>query len=282
MSFAVVNITKNSDSNKCGIPKIYFLLTFINDYELHRALNKSNNRYDDSSHHYYTFKCWVWKPPQTKRNLFQEFNSFLSKMETLKIWFSVNSTLLAKFKFLLIWITKVLLPSLVWTHALFLKILKNLNISLIRQKSQQIFVGLQDVLETSLRVVLRTSSTSLRRNNFTSWRRLGKQKIVTLKTSWIHVSKTSWTHVLKSSSRRLGDKQNVYWGHLSLTMSWYNKQLTGWQTTFSRLIGFQIEVTLSKERIQSSSFSLITRKMKFRKLWALIVRRPLKQQFKLP
>ena len=46
---------------------------------------------------------------------------------------------------------------------------------------------LQDVLDTSVEDVLKTF----------------------LKTSWIHVFKTSW--------RRLGDKQNIYWGYLYLT-----------------------------------------------------------------
>ena len=85
------------------------------------------------------------------------------------------------------------------------------TLDLIKEGSQQIFVGLEDVL---------TSSTCLQRNNFSSskasWRRLEdifqrrledilktslRQKIVTLKTS----------------SGRLGDKQNVYWGYLYLT-----------------------------------------------------------------
>ena len=56
---------------------------------------------------------------------------------------------------------------------------------------------LQDVFKTS-------SSKGLQRNNFssskTSWKRLGRRKIVTLKTF----------------SRRLGDKQNVYWEYLYL------------------------------------------------------------------
>ena len=40
-------------------------------------------------------------------------------------------------------------------------------------------------------------------------RRLERRNIVTLKTSW--------RHVLKTSSRRLRDKQNVYWEYLYLT-----------------------------------------------------------------
>ena len=61
---------------------------------------------------------------------------------------------------------------------------------------------LEDVVKTSCKM---------------SWRRLGRRKIVTLKTSWRHVLKTSWRHILKTSSRRLGGKQNVYWGYLYLT-----------------------------------------------------------------
>ena len=83
--------------------------------------------------------------------------------------------------------------------------------------TQQTFVGLQDVLKTPSRHVLKTFSTRLQRNNFSSSKtvskmscvyvlktpskNLGRQKIFTLKTSW----------------RRLGDKQNVYWGYLYLT-----------------------------------------------------------------
>ena len=54
--------------------------------------------------------------------------------------------------------------------------------------AQQTFVGLEDVLKTS--------STRLQRNNFSS-----------SKTSWKYVFKTS----CEMTSRRLGDKQNVYW-----------------------------------------------------------------------
>ena len=69
--------------------------------------------------------------------------------------------------------------------------------------SLQIFVCLQDVLKTSLRQGM--SWRRLRRilsvTIFRLARRLGKCKVVTLNTS----------------SRRLGDKQNVYWGYLYLT-----------------------------------------------------------------
>ena len=95
----------------------------------------------------------------------------------------------------------------------------------------------------------KTSSTRLQRNNFlsfktssrrledisqdvlkTSWKRFGMQKIVTLKTSWRNVFKAcrhvlkacpediSWRNVFKTSSRRLGDKQNVYWRYQYLTI----------------------------------------------------------------
>ena len=62
----------------------------------------------------------------------------------------------------------------------------------------------------------------------TSWRRLAKtswktKKLLHLtrlqdifKTSWRHVLKTFWRHVLKTSSRRLVEKQKVYWGYLYL------------------------------------------------------------------
>ena len=102
--------------------------------------------------------------------------------------------------------------------------------------SQQIFVGLQDVLKTSSRYILKMSSTRLRRNNFssskTSWRRLedflqrclGRRKIVMLKTSWRCLEDMSWSqalntsrrHVLKTSSRGLGVKQIDYWRYLYL------------------------------------------------------------------
>ena len=35
--------------------------------------------------------------------------------------------------------------------------------------------------------------------------------------SWRHILKMFLRHVLKTSSRRLGDKQNIYWGYLYLT-----------------------------------------------------------------
>ena len=116
--------------------------------------------------------------------------------------------------------------------------------------TQQTFTGLQDVLKTPSSHVLNTSSTRLQRNSSlssktswrrldvvlktssclqrrledisqdvlkTSWRRFERRKIVTLKTSSRHVFKTSSRHVFKTSWRRLGDKQNVYWGYLYLT-----------------------------------------------------------------
>ena len=56
----------------------------------------------------------------------------------------------------------------------------------------------EDVLQGPLEVFLKTS-----------WRRLWRRKTVTLKTSW--------RYFLKTSSRRFGDKQNVYWRYLYLT-----------------------------------------------------------------
>ena len=59
-----------------------------------------------------------------------------------------------------------------------------------------------------------------------------------------------------------------------VTNSWLDDKLP-----LAGLQVFLIEVTLFKET-QSSSFSLITRKMKFRKMWAFIAWRPLTQTFK--
>ena len=64
--------------------------------------------------------------------------------------------------------------------------------------TQQTFVGLQDVLEDG---------------KLLRWRRL--QDV--LKTCLEHVLKAPWGHVLMTSSRRFGDKQNVYWVYLCLT-----------------------------------------------------------------
>ena len=109
---------------------------------------------------------------------------------------------------------------------------------------QQTFVGLQDVLKTSSRHVLKTSSTRLQRNNFsfskTSWKMKNCYSEDVFKTSWKHVLTTfwwtSWRHVLKTSGRhvlktswrqvsktswrRLGDKQDVYWWCLCLTVAY--------------------------------------------------------------
>ena len=76
----------------------------------------------------------------------------------------------------------------------------------------------EDVFKTYLEHVF----TRLQRNKFSSssWRHLGRRKIVTLNTSSRRLEdifKTSWRHVLKTSLRRLGDKQNVYWGYLYVT-----------------------------------------------------------------
>ena len=85
-------------------------------------------------------------------------------------------------------------------------------------RTQQTFVGLQDVLKTSSRPVLKTSSTRLQRNNFSSSKRSSRRlediSQGVLKTSWKtrncyaeDVLKTSWRYVLKMSWRRLGDNK---------------------------------------------------------------------------
>ena len=61
--------------------------------------------------------------------------------------------------------------------------------------SHQAFVGLQDGLKICLEDVLKTCHEA----------------------SWRHILKMFLRHVLKTSSRRLGDKQNIYWGYLYLT-----------------------------------------------------------------
>ena len=74
------------------------------------------------------------------------------------------------------------------------------------QRPSKIFLGLQDVLRTSLRHVLKTPPTLLQRNNFssskTSWRHLED----VFKTSWKtkncyvkDVFRRSWRHVLNMS-----------------------------------------------------------------------------------
>ena len=87
------------------------------------------------------------------------------------------------------------------------------------QLTQQTFVGLQDMSWRRLEFMScrRLAKTSWKEKNCyaedvfkTSWRH-------GLKTSWRHALKTSWGHILKTSSRRLGDKQIVYWGYLYLT-----------------------------------------------------------------
>ena len=68
--------------------------------------------------------------------------------------------------------------------------------------SQQSFVGLKDV-------VLKTSS---------AYQFFVFQDV--LKTSWKHLARRLWKRkvvTLKTSSRRLEDKKNVYWGYLHLT-----------------------------------------------------------------
>ena len=77
--------------------------------------------------------------------------------------------------------------------------------------------------------VFKTSSKRLQRSNFSSFNFLSckdvlntsrKTSIHLLKTSWRtenfyseDVLKTCWTHVLKMNSRRLREKENVYWGY---------------------------------------------------------------------
>ena len=77
---------------------------------------------------------------------------------------------------------------------------------------QQTFVGLQDVFKTCSEM----SSTRLQRKT-KNWKAKNCYAEDVFKTSWRHILKTSWRHVLKTSSRRLGGKQNVYWGYLYLT-----------------------------------------------------------------
>ena len=84
------------------------------------------------------------------------------------------------------------------------------------ERSQQTFVGLEDVLKTSWRHVLKTS-----------WKHV-------LETSWRHVLKMSWRHILKTSWRHYGDKQNTYWGYLYLTN--LNVYLTNLYLTILRRI----------------------------------------------
>ena len=89
---------------------------------------------------------------------------------------------------------------------------------------------LEDVLQIRLKDLLKTSCRNLTRRLEdvfkTSWGRLGRllKKLLrwrrlqdVLKTCLEAVSKTSWKHILKTSSRRLGNKQNVYWKYLYLT-----------------------------------------------------------------
>ena len=61
--------------------------------------------------------------------------------------------------------------------------------------TQQTFIGLQDVLKTSLRHVLKISSTLLQRNNFSS-------------------SKTSWIHLARPLEEVLEDEKLLRWKRL--------------------------------------------------------------------
>ena len=78
--------------------------------------------------------------------------------------------------------------------------------------SQQIFVGLEDVLKTSPRHILKTSSTRLQRNNFlsskTSWRHLARRNFSSWKTKNCYaevVLKTSWRRLVGMLWRCLED-----------------------------------------------------------------------------
>ena len=68
---------------------------------------------------------------------------------------------------------------------------------------------LKDVLKTSCKTSWKTKNCYVEDVLKTSWRHV-------LKTYWRHVLKMSWRHVLKTSWKH-GDKQNTYWGNLSLT-----------------------------------------------------------------
>ena len=79
---------------------------------------------------------------------------------------------------------------------------------------------LQHVFSVTIFRPSRRLQVVLENRRLLRWRRL--QDVLetcledVLKTSWRHILKTFWRLVLKTSSRRLGDKQIVYWGYLYL------------------------------------------------------------------
>ena len=76
-------------------------------------------------------------------------------------------------------------------------------------------VCLYSVFKTSSRYALETSSRHVFKLSSRQVFRTPSRHV--FKTSSRHVFKTSSRHVFKTSWRRLGDKQNVYWGYLYLT-----------------------------------------------------------------
>ena len=68
--------------------------------------------------------------------------------------------------------------------------------------SQQIF---EDILQEVLKMSWRHLQDVMEDKKLLRWRHLQD------------VLKTFWRHVMNRSSRRFGDKQNVYWGYLYLT-----------------------------------------------------------------
>ena len=107
-----------------------------------------------------------------------------------------------------------------------LQTLSLFNIKIVLWPSKQLFV-----FKTSSRHALKTSSTCLQRNNFSSSKTSCIYVLMTssktksfygedvLRMTWRHVLQASWRHLLKTSWRHLGDKENVYWGYLYLTMA---------------------------------------------------------------
>ena len=90
---------------------------------------------------------------------------------------------------------------------------------ILQPVTQQTFVGLEDVFNTSSRHAFKTSSTRLRRNSFTSsktsWRRLE----YVLRTSCKDVLKTSWRRL----EDLLQDEKLLCWRCLE-DMSWSRLQ----------------------------------------------------------
>ena len=89
--------------------------------------------------------------------------------------------------------------------------------------TQQTFVGLQDMFWRRLQHVFSVTILCLPRS---------LQDVFNCYAE--DVFKASWRHILKTSARRLGDKQNVYWGclyltdlHAYLTNLHFNKSISG-------------------------------------------------------